>query len=426
MPKTITQINQMKQERAAVFKQACDLNDKVTAEKRDFNADEQKKYDDFLVDLEARKKVIAREEQLSGVGTELDTTTRSVIRPEIHTPETDSDVDAEQRTAAQRIMDRRGSKEYHRTFRTYVREGRHGIPIAEYRALQTDSDVDGGYLVLPTQMAQGILKNLDDEVHIRQKARKFTLVGAKSLGVIKRTAKLSTWAWGSELSAPTPDTALKFGKRELTPHYATGEAIISRDLMMNAVESVESMVNTEIGRDGGELQERAFISGTGAGQPLGVFTASNDGISTSRDISTDNTATAITVDGLINAKFALKPQYRRTAEWMFHRDSIKMLSKLKDGEGRYLWEPSVKVGTPDQLLALPFVENEWVPNTFTTGQYVGILANWQYYWIADGLDIQVQRLIELYARTNQDGFVARLKTDGAPQLEEAFVRVKLG
>ena len=45
--------------------------------------------------------------------------------------------------------------------------------------------------------------------------------------------------------------------------------------------------------------------------------------------------------------------------------------------------------------------------------------------LADALDMQVQRLVELYAESNQDGFIGRLECDGMPALEEAFVRVKL-
>ena len=45
--------------------------------------------------------------------------------------------------------------------------------------------------------------------------------------------------------------------------------------------------------------------------------------------------------------------------------------------------------------------------------------------LADALSMQVQRLNELYAETNQVGFIGRLETDGAPVLEEAFARVKL-
>ena len=64
------------------------------------------------------------------------------------------------------------------------------------------------------------------------------------------------------------------------------------------MESAESIVNSEIVRDAGEVQEQAFVTGSGSGQPLGVFTASSDGISTARDVSTGNTATTITFESL--------------------------------------------------------------------------------------------------------------------------------
>ncbi len=35
----------------------------------------------------------------------------------------------------------------------------------------------------------------------------------------------------------------------------------------------------------------------------------------------------------------------------------------------------------------------------------------------------IQRLAELYAATNQVGFIARKETDGMPVLEEAFARL---
>jgi hypothetical protein len=40
--------------------------------------------------------------------------------------------------------------------------------------------------------------------------------------------------------------------------------------------------------------------------------------------------------------------------------------------------------------------------------------------------LEIQRLDELYAATNEVGFIGRKYTDGAPVLETAFARVKLG
>jgi len=48
-----------------------------------------------------------------------------------------------------------------------------------------------------------------------------------------------------------------------------------------------------------------------------------------------------------------------------------------------------------------------------------------YYVSADALDMIVQRLVELYAETNQTGFIGRAECDGMPTLAEAFARVKL-
>jgi HK97 family phage major capsid protein len=249
---------------------------------------------------------------------------------------------------------------------------------------------------------------------------------ADTLGIRKRSAKMNTFAWSSELALAAEDTTLAYGKKVLTPHPATGLIKVSRDLLRRAVMPADQIVREEMAIDAAELLEDGYLTGTGAQQPLGVFTASADGINTGRDVSTGNTITEIRADGLIGAKYALKAQYRQAGpRWLFHRDAVKMISKLKDGEGRYLWLPGLREGESDMLLGLPIDESERAPNTFTTGLYVGLLANWQHYWIADALDLEIQVLIELYAATNQVGYIGRLKTDGMPVTEEAFVRVKL-
>ena len=156
-----------------------------------------------------------------------------------------------------------------------------------------------------------------------------------------------------------------------------------------------------------------------------MFTASDDGISTSRDVSTGNEDTSVTFDGLKEAKYTLKPNYWPRARWIFHRDAVKQISKLKDGEGQYIWQPAVVQGDPDRILSFPVDMSEYAPNTFTSALYVGVLGDFSNYWIVDALDMEMQRLVELYAATNQIGFIGRKETDGMPVLEEAFVRVKL-
>lgn len=325
----------------------------------------------------------------------------------------------------------RGQNAYRLAFNSFLKTGTAALTHEQYAALQSDDSEQAGYLVASEEFAAGLLKEVDDMLFVRRFATVHTVREAGSLGIRKRTGRMNTFNWSAELQVSTADTALKFGKKVLTPHHMTGEILISRDLLKRSMLGVEGIVTEEMARDAGETMEDGYFTGDGAQKPLGVFVASADGISTARDVSTDNTTTAITADGLINAKFAMKAQYRvptgerSGARWLYHRDAIKMIAKLKDGEGQYLWRFSLLESEPDRLLGYPVDESERAPNTFTTGQYVGLLAQWRYYEIADALDLEIQRLDELHSRTNQVGYIGRLKTDGMPTLEEAFVRVKL-
>ena len=295
----------------------------------------------------------------------------------------------------------------------------------EVRALQADTFILGGALVPPLEFIAQLIQAVDDEVFIRRLATKQTVLQAEGLGVPTLDADPADADWTSELGTGSADASMAFGKRELRPHPLAKRIKVSKKLLRASGINVESLVMGRLGYKFGITQEKAFMTGSGVQQPIGLFTASADGIPTSRDVSTDNTTTAITSDGLINAKHELKGQYWGRAQWIFHRNGVRMIRKLKDGNGQYLWNPGLVGNIPDRILESPYNMSEYVPNTFTTGLYVGMIGDFSRYWVVDALDLTVQRLVELYAETNQDGFIGRLETDGAPVLAEAFVRLKL-
>jgi HK97 family phage major capsid protein len=219
---------------------------------------------------------------------------------------------------------------------------------------------------------------------------------------------------------------MAIGSRDLSPKILAKLIKVSMKLLMHSPR-VEQIVSDRLAYKFAVTEENKFLNGTGSGQPLGLFYASASGINTDRDVSTDNTATAVTVDGLKNAFYAVPAQYRKRPSFGFigHRDLFKMVSKLKDGEGQYLWQPSNQVGQPDRLLSAQVFESEYAPNTFTASLYVGLFGDLSFYGICDSMDMSIQRLNELYARNNQIGFIGRKYTDGMPTLSTAFARVKL-
>jgi HK97 family phage major capsid protein len=294
----------------------------------------------------------------------------------------------------------------------------------EYRDLQMDNPAQAGYLVAPQKFSSQVIKDLDDILHMRKFARKFTLEGAHSLGFPKRTARASTFAWGSEIATPTTDSSLAYGKREFKPQYASGLIKVSKAFLKNAPYA-ENEVKKELVYDVATNLEQAYMTGDGVGQPLGIFTASDNGISTSRDVSTGNTTTNITFDGLKEAFYSIKEQHRINLKWIFHRDAMKKIAKIKDGNGQYILQESVRAGEPQTIFGVSVYMSEYAPNTFTTGQYVGIIGNFDFYYICDSLDMEMQTLVEKYATSNQLGYIYRVQTDGMPVVEDAFARITL-
>ena len=312
--------------------------------------------------------------------------------------------------------------------RSWLTDGAAGVQRHEYRDLSANVMTAGGSFIPPLQWVNQLIQAVDNQTFMREICTTMQLSGAHSLGVPTLEADPSDPAWTSEVPAadPTADTTMATGGRELKPSPLIKLLKVSKNLLRHSVIPIDALVNARIAYKFGVTEENVYLNGNGANQPLGVMVASDQGISTGRDVSTDNETDAMTYDGLIEAKYTLKSAYWGASNWVFHRDGQKQLVKLKDGDGHYIWRESVKDGEPDTLLGLPIRLSEYFPNTFTTGLYVGILGAFKNYWIVDSLAMELTRLIETYALRRQQGFLAEKETDGMPVLEEAFVRVKLG
>lgn len=411
------------------------------SEKRIFTQEEETRYDSLFKDVERFKKDIQRETDLSAEEARLREPQPVVAGKDVPTDRS-SGQPANVHPIFQRArgwMEKRGlvpeseqvAAPKRDAFNRYLRSGLGILTDAERRDLQMDADTQGGFLVPPQEFSAALIQAVDDTVFIRQWATIETVITAESLGIASLDADPADPDWTSEIGTGGVDSTMKFGKRELKPHPLAKSIKISNKLIRAAKLSVEAKVIERFTYKFGVAMEKAYLLGTGAEQPLGVFIATTDGISTARDVSTGNSATAIGADGVIEAKFKLKGNYWARAKWLYHRDALKGIMKLKDTNGQYLWvfsgigQRGLQDGMPDTLLGVPVALSEYVPNTFTTGKYVGIIGDFSKYGIVDALTLQFQRLIELYAATNQIGYIGRIETDGMPLLEEAFARVTL-
>lgn len=310
--------------------------------------------------------------------------------------------------------------------------GPDGRPINTLTTIQTADDTRAGYFVLPEQMTAEILRNVDDDVWIQQWARVTYLTNARTLGIRRRTAKANAFGWGTELSDATDnlENALKYGKRVLEPHYLTGAFRLSRDLIQMADINIESEIISEMMIDLREFLEESYMTGSGVSRPLGLLTASADGISTSRDFTFGTTGTTFNFNTIIKAKYTLKSRYKRNAFLVLHPDRVAELAMLRTdsgagaGTGDYMWQPSRVANEPDVCCGVPVRESYFMPSATGSGNYFGLYGDFSYFRIIIAKDLEMQLLREMRARTNENEYLFRMKLDAAPVLEEAFLRFK--
>jgi HK97 family phage major capsid protein len=402
-------IDELREDRFKLVKEARNILDE--AEGRDLTAEENNLYEakmaevDTLGDkIEKAEKAEAREAKVNGLMSEMDKPINEAIKPE---------ADA---------GDIRASENYEKAFRSYLMAN----SDYEARALQADLDASGGYTVAPQQFVANLIKAMDNATVVRSLATRFSVPNAESLGAPSLDNDPGDPTWTAEILTGSADSTMSFGKRELNPHPLARSIRLSKKLVRASSMNIEQLVRDRLAYKAAVVEENAFLNGSGANEPLGVFTASDDGIGTGQDVSTGNASTSIGADGLIEAKYSIKSGYWGSARWIFHRDGVKQIRKLKDGDGQYIWKAGLASDRGDTILDMPVLMSEYAPNTFTAALYVGILGDFSYYWIADALDATIQVLVELYAATNQNGYILRLESDGMPVLAEAFARVKLG
>lgn len=307
----------------------------------------------------------------------------------------------------------------------------------EFKAYQADNPTGGGFAVPPQELVAQYIVLIKNLVFMHNLSTNYQLSTAESLGVPAIDTDPSDSDWTVELGTGNEETTAAVGKREFRPHPVAKRILMSKKLLRQ-VPSVETVIMDRLAYKMGVTLEKAYLTGTGADQPLGIFTPSANGIPTSRDV-TAASATTLAGDDFISTFYNLVAGYRRNAVWIMNRTVVAATRKLKDANGNYLWTTAIPgtvgatvtgpggglQGTPEMLMGRPLFESEFSPSTISTTSYVAVVGNMDRYWTVDALDMQIQTLYELYAATNQMGYLLRAESDGVPVLGEAFSRLQM-
>jgi len=303
----------------------------------------------------------------------------------------------------------RASDEYKRAFWNAMRSKAAGYEVLN--ALQVGTDSEGGYLV-PDEFERTLVEALQEENIFRTMAKIIqTASGDRKIPVV---ASKGTASWVDEEGA-IPESDDAFGQVSIGAYKLATMIKVSEELLNDSVFNLESYIAREFARRIGAKEEESFFIGDGTGKPTGIFNSTGGaelGV-------TAASATAITVDEIMDLFYSLKSPYRKNAVFVMNDSTVKAIRKLKDGNGQYLWQPSITAGQPDTILNRPVKTSAYVP-AIAAGAKTIAFGDFGYYWIADRQGRSFQRLNELYAATGQVGFKATQRVDGKLILPEAI------
>lgn len=229
---------------------------------------------------------------------------------------------------------------------------------AEFRAQTAGTTTAGGFIV-PTELSNQIIKSMlawgpmydgsvvTEMVTASGNPIKIPTVDDTAVPAVKHT----------EATALTDDggSDVTFGQKSLDAYaYDTEFIRWSWELDTDSIFNMETLLGSLLGERLGRIANQELTIGDGTGDPSGIVTASTLGVTTA-------SATAIVADELIDLVHSVDPAYRTGPKvgFMFNDTTLKLIRKLKDGQGNYLWQMGdVRAGVPGSLLGYNYHVNQ--------------------------------------------------------------------
>jgi HK97 family phage major capsid protein len=278
----------------------------------------------------------------------------------------------------------------------YLRRGDEAaLAQIETKALSVGSGPDGGY-VAPPELDRLIEQRLIAVSPMRAIATVRT-TGANVFRKPISTAQAAV-GWAAETGARAPTatpvlTALEFPTAELYANVAATQTLLD-----DAYVNVEAWIAEEVEQAFAGQERAAFVSGDGVNKPKGflaydkIADASHAWDKVGFVVSGAAGAFAATnpVDRLLDLAYAPRAEFRQNGRFVMNRKTVSAIRKLKDADGRYIWQPETQ-GAGASILGYPVTELEEMPDIAADAFAVAFGDFQRFYLIVDRAGVTVLR-----------------------------------
>jgi HK97 family phage major capsid protein len=292
-----------------------------------------------------------------------------------------------------------------RAFENYIR-GR----VMHERAGELDKTDNGA--VIPTTIAQQIIKKVYDISPVLEKSEKYNIEGKLQIPYYDTTGGGITVAYAEEFK-PLASSNGTFKSIELDGFLAGALSKISNSLINNSQFDIVSFVVNKMAEDIARFIEHELLIGT-SGKVTGLSTLKNK--------VTAAAANAITSDEVVKLKDSVKDVYQSNAIWIMSTATRTALRLLKGSDGHYLLQDDITSPFGSTLLGKPVYVSDNMPEieadatTIYYGDMTGLATKF-----SENITTQVLR--EKYADEHAMGVVAWFEFDSKVQNEHKLAKL---
>jgi HK97 family phage major capsid protein len=211
-----------------------------------------------------------------------------------------------------------------------------------------------------------------------------------------------------------------FGTVNLHAYKYTSKLVkVSSELLQDSAFNIYAYLADRFAERFGRAFETVFTNGDGSNKPTGLLTAiaasgatpvSAAGSSANDGIGGNTGANSIGSQDLVNLEHSVDRSYRRNAKYMFNDKTLGTLKGMLDKYGRPVWTPGVASGVPDTINGYAYVINNGMP-TITASAVTVAFGDFSKFLIRKVSTPVVKRLVELYAVSDEVGFLAFQRVD---------------
>lgn len=302
-------------------------------------------------------------------------------------------------------------------FATHVRLGK--LDDRLQRTMVEGTPSDGGFAV-PTEYAAEIFDvSLESEI-VRPRATIHPMLSNEKVipAVVLGDHSANLYGgvigyWTAESGSLT-ETEPEFRSMKLTAEKLTVYGRSSSEWLDDAVMSGKTVQRT-FSNGLNWYMDRAFIKGTGAGQPLGILNAPCL-IAVSKEVG--QTAGTVVYQNLSNMIARLHPACFARSVWVAHPGLIPSLLELEVGSGGTHVPVMKDTGGAFSILTRPVIFSEKMETAGSQGDIV--LADFSQYAVGIRKELRLESSIHVHFATDEVAHRCIARVDGQPLWDEAL------